>query len=117
MPYADKSTFLAFAKGLRGELYNKVGATFSVDGWTRINGGYTQTKIVAITKVFTIKNILPPLTTKTNVAATDKAKQKALQLITNGAITITVTATQVKIVVTTATKPACDIDVIWYLEA
>lgn len=120
MAYVSKDNLTDFAKGLRKELYNTVSATFAVDGWTSASGGYTQTKTLtktAASGVFTVKNILPPLTTKTGVEATDTAKRKALQLIANGVVSITVESTKITVTVTTTAKPACDVDVMWYLEA
>lgn len=120
MAYVSKDNLTAFAKGLRKELYNTVSTTFAVDGWTAASGGYTQTKTIlktAASGVWNVKNILPPLTTKTGVAATDEAKRRALYLIANGTVSITVASTKITVTVTTAEKPTCDVDVIWYLEA
>nr|DAE92830.1 MAG TPA: hypothetical protein [Ackermannviridae sp.]DAV05129.1 MAG TPA: hypothetical protein [Caudoviricetes sp.] len=120
MAYVNDDNLMAFAKGLRSELYNTVSTTFAVDGWTAASGGYTQTKTIlktAASGVWNVKNILPPLTTKTGVEATDKEKRKALYLIANGTVSITVASTSVTVTVTTAAKPTCDVDVIWYLEA
>lgn len=119
MGYVNKDNLMAFAKGLRSKLYNTVSTTLAVDGWTAASGGYTQTKTIlksAASGVWNVKNILPPLTTKTGVEATDKEKRKALYLIANGTVSITVESTKITVTVTTDAKPTCDVDVIWYLE-
>ena len=121
MGFVSKENLKAFAAGLRNRLYYPVGATFTVDGWTAVTGGYTQTKTVTKTSAstggaFTPKSIFPPVTTKTNVAATDAAKRRALAILANGTTEITVGASSATMKVTVTQKPACDIDVKWYLE-
>ena len=96
--------------------FKKVTATFTVDGWAAVNGKYTQSKTVTNSDTFTIKNVLPPLTTKTGNSATDATKRRNLGTIARGKAEFTVTAEQIAIKVTTDTKPDCDLDVTWYLE-
>lgn len=116
MGYASKENMMAFASQLRGRLYRTVAATFTVDGWTAADGKYTQSKSVANSGAFTIKNILPPLTTQTGNAATDATKRRALGKIASAKAEITVTAEQITVKITVTSKPDCDLDVMWYLE-
>lgn len=116
MGYASKENMVDFASQLRGRLYRTVAATFTVDGWTAADGKYTQSKSVANSGAFTIKNILPPLTTQTGNAATDATKRRALGKIASAKAEITVTAEQITVKITVTSKPDCDLDVMWYLE-
>ncbi len=116
MGYASKENMISFASQLRGRLYRTVAATFTVDGWTAADGKYTQSKSVANSGAFTIKNILPPLTTQTGNAATDATKRRALGKIASAKAEITVTAEQITVKITVTSKPDCDLDVMWYLE-
>lgn len=94
----------------------KVSATFSVSGWTNTNGKYTQRKTVTNSGVFTIKNVLPPLTTHTGNAATDATKRRNLGTIARAKAEFTVTASNITVKITADTKPDCDLDVTWYVE-
>lgn len=96
--------------------FNTVTATFTVDGWTAENGKYTQSKTVTNSETFTIKNILPPLTTQTGNADTDATKRRNLGTIARGTTEFTVTASNTTVKITADTKPDCDLDVTWYLE-
>lgn len=116
MGYASKGNMVDFASQLRGRLYRTVAATFTVDGWAPVNGKYTQSRNVTNSETFTIKNVLPPLTTKTGNAATDATKRRNLGTISRAKVEFTVTARNIKVKVTTDTKPDCDLDVTWYLE-
>lgn len=116
MAYVSKENLAAFAKGLRKELYRTVAATFTVDGWTASNGKYTQSKTVTNSGKFTIKNVLPPLTTQTGNAATDSTKRRNLCTIARAKAEFTVTASNITVKITADTKPDCDLDVVWYLE-
>lgn len=116
MSYADKEFFKKYTARLRGQLYRTVATTFTVDGWTAADGKYTQSKSVANSGAFTIKNVQPLLTTQTGNAATDATKRRNLGTIARGTAEFTVTAEQITIKVTADTKPDCDLDVVWYLE-
>ncbi len=119
MGYADKDNMKSFAAGIRDRLYMVASATFAVDGWTESSGQYTQTKTMtktAASGTFTPKRILPPLTSQTDVAATDATKRRNLGYIARGKTEITVASTSITMKVTTDTKPDCDLDVYWYLE-
>lgn len=116
MGYASKGNMVDFASQLRGRLYRTVAATFTVDGWTAADGKYTQSKSVANSGAFTVKNVLPPMTTQTGNAATDATKRRALGKIASAKAEITVTAEQITVKITVASKPDCDLDVMWYLE-
>lgn len=116
MGYADKQNMISFASQLRGRLYRTVFATFTVDGWASADGKYTQSKTVGNSGAFTIKNVLPPLSTQTGNAATDATKRRNLGTIARGTAEFTVTAEQITVKVTADTKPDCDLDVTWYLE-
>lgn len=96
--------------------FKTVTATFTVDGWTAENGKYTQSKTVTNSETFTIKNVLPPLTTQTGNANTDATKRRNLGTITRGTTEFTVTARNITVKITADTKPDCDLDVTWYLE-
>lgn len=96
--------------------FKTVTATFTVDGWTAENGKYTQSKTVTNSETFTIKNILPPLTTQTGNADTDATKRRNLGTIARGTTEFTVTASNITVKITADTKPDCDLDVTWYLE-
>lgn len=96
--------------------FKTVTATFTVDGWTAVNGKYTQSKTVTNSEAFTIKNVLPPLTTQTGNATTDATKRRNLGTIASGKAEFTVTASNIKVKVTADTKPDCDLDVTWYVE-
>ena len=96
--------------------FKTVTATFTVDGWTAVNGKYTQSKTVTNSGAFTIKNVQPPLTTKTGNAATDATKRRNLGTIARAKAEFTVTASNITVKITTDTKPDCDLDVTWYLE-
>ncbi len=116
MAYVSKDNLMAFSKGLRSELYNTVSTTFAVDGWTAASGKYTQSKSVANSRAFTIKNVQPPLTTQTGNAATDATKRRNLGYIARGTAEFAVTARDITVKITADTKPDCDLDVTWYLE-
>lgn len=96
--------------------FKTVTATFTVDGWTAASGKYTQSKTVTNSEIFTIKNVLPPLTTQTDNADTDATKRRNLGTIARGAAEFAVTASNITVKVTADTKPDCDLDVTWYLE-
>lgn len=96
--------------------FKTVTATFTVDGWTAKNGKYTQSKTVTNSETFTIKNVLPPLTTQTGNANTDATKRRNLGTIARGTTEFTVTASNITVKITADTKPDCDLDVTWYLE-
>ena len=96
--------------------FKTVTATFTVDGWTAVNGKYTQSKTVTNSETFTIKNVLPPLTTQTGNAATDATKRRNLGTIARAKAEFTVTASNITVKITADTKPDCDLDVTWYLE-
>ena len=96
--------------------FKTVTATFTVDGWTAENGKYTQSKTVTNSETFTIKNVLPPLTTQTGNAATDATKRRNLGTIAHAKAEFTVTASNITVKITADTKPDCDLDVTWYLE-
>lgn len=96
--------------------FKTVTATFTVDGWTAKNGKYTQSKTVTNSETFTIKNVLPPLTTQTGNANTDATKRRNLGTIARGTTEFTVTASNITVKITAGTKPDCDLDVTWYLE-
>lgn len=96
--------------------FKTVTATFTVDGWTAENGKYTQSKTVKNSETFTIKNVLPPLTTQTDNADTDATKRRNLGTIARGTPEFTVTASNITVKITADTKPDCDLDVTWYLE-
>ena len=96
--------------------FKTVTATFTVDGWATESDKYTQSKSVANSEAFTIKNVLPPLTTQTGNAATDATKRRNLGVIARGTADFTVTAEQITVSVTADTKPDCDLDVTWYVE-
>lgn len=95
--------------------FKTVTATFTVDGWTAENGKYTQSKTVTNSETFTIKNILPPLTTQTGNADTDATKRRNLGTIARGTTEFTVTASNITVKITADTKPDCDLDVTWYV--
>ncbi len=116
MDYVSKENMADYCAGLRGTLYRTVAATFTVDGWTAADGKYTQSKSVANSEAFTIKNVLPPLTTQTGNAATDATKRRNLGTIASAKAEITVTAEQITVKITVTSKPDCDLDVMWYLE-
>lgn len=116
MDYVSKENMADYCAGLRGTLYRTVAATFTVDGWTAADGKYTQSKSVANSEAFAIKNVQPPLTTQTGNAATDATKRRNLGTIARGTAEFTVTAEQITVKVTTDAKPDCDLDVTWYLE-
>lgn len=97
--------------------FETVTATFTVDGWTAKNGKYTQSKTVTNSETFTIKNVLPPLTTQTGNANTDATKRRNLGTIARGTTEFTVTASNITVKITADTKPDCDLDVTWYLVA
>lgn len=96
--------------------FKTVTDTFTVDGWTAENGKYTQSKTVTNSEPFTIKNVLPPLTTQTGNANTDATKRRNLGTIARGTTEFTVTASNITVKITADTKPDCDLDVTWYLE-
>lgn len=96
--------------------FKTVTATFTVDGWTERNGKYTQSKTVRNSNTFTIKNVLPPLTTQTGNANTDATKRRNLGTIARGTAEFTVMASNIMVKITADTKPDCDLDVTWYLE-
>ena len=96
--------------------FKTVTATFTVDGWTAEGGKYTQSKSVANSGAFVIKNVLPPLTTQTGNAATDTTKRRNLGTIARGKAEFTVTESNITVKITADTKPDCDLDVTWYVE-
>ena len=116
MDYVSKENMADYCAGLRGTLYRTVAATFTVDDWTAADGKYTQSKSVANSEAFAIKNVQPPLTTQTGNAATDATKRRNLGTVARGTAEFTVTAEQITVKVTADTKPDCDLDVVWYLE-
>lgn len=116
MDYVSKENMADYCAGLRGTLYRTVAATFTVDGWTAADGKYTQSKSVANSEAFAIKNVQPPLTTQTGNAATDATKRRNLGTIARGTAEFAVTAEQITVKVTANAKPDCDLDVTWYLE-
>lgn len=111
-------TLLEKIDGIDGikDQFKTVTATFTVDGWTAKNGKYTQSKTVTNSKTFTIKNVLPPLTTQTGNANTDATKRRNLGTIARGTTEFTVTASNITVKITADTKPDCDLDVTWHLE-
>lgn len=118
-PQAVKSAVASATKEITGKIkdqFKTVTATFTVDGWTKKNGKYTQSKTVTNSKIFTIKNVLPPLTTQTGNANTDATKRRNLGTIARGTTEFTVTASNITVKITADTKPDCDLDVTWYLE-
>ena len=96
--------------------FKTVTATFTVDGWTSVSGKFTQSKTVTNSEAFTIKNVLPPLTTQTGNAATDATKRRNLGTISRAKAEFTVTESNITVKITADTKPDCDLDVVWYLE-
>lgn len=96
--------------------FKTVTATFTVDGWTSVSGKFTQSKTVTNSEAFTIKNVLPPLTTQTGNAATDATKRRNLGTISRAKAEFTVTESNITVKITADTKPDCDLDVTWYLE-
>ena len=116
MDYVSKENMADYCAGLRGTLYRTVTATFAVDGWVTEDAKYTQSKSVANSEAFAIKNVQPPLTTQTGNAATDATKRRNLGTIARGTAEFTVTAEQITVKVTADTKPDCDLDVVWYME-
>lgn len=118
-PQAVKSAVASATEEITGKIkdqFKTVTATFTVDGWTEKNGKYTQSKTVTNSETFTIKNVLPPLTTQTGNANTDATKRRNLGTIARGTTEFTVTVRNVTVKVTADTKPDCDLDVTWYLE-
>lgn len=118
-PQAVKSAVASATEEITGKIkdqFKTVTATFTVDGWTEKNGKYTQSKTVTNSETFTIKNVLPPLTTQTGNANTDATKRRNLGTIASGTTEFTVTVSNVTVKVTADTKPDCDLDVTWYLE-
>jgi hypothetical protein len=118
-PQAVKSAVASATEEITGKIkdqFKTVTATFTVDGWTEKNGKYTQSKTVTNSETFTIKNVLPPLTTQTGNANTDATKRRNLGTIARGTTEFTVTVSNVTVKVTADTKPDCDLDVTWYLE-
>lgn len=118
-PQAVKSAVATATEEITGKIkdqFKTVAATFTVDGWTAASGKYTQSKTVTNSETFTIKNVLPPLTTQTGNAATDATKRRNLGTIARGTTEFTVTASNITVKVTADTKPDCDLDVTWYLE-
>lgn len=118
-PQAVKSAVASATEEITGKIkdqFKTVTATFTVDGWTWKNGKYTQSKTVTNSETFTIKNVLPPLTTQTGNANTDATKRRNLGTIARGTTEFTVTVSNVTVKVTADTKPDCDLDVTWYLE-
>lgn len=94
-------------------------STFMVDDWEEADGKYVQTRTMPKTSpkgAFEPKNILPPMTSHTDVAATDATKRRNLGYIARGKTEITVASTSITMKVATDTKPDCDLDVYWYLE-
>lgn len=116
MGYASKENMISFASQLRGMLYRTCTATFSVSGWVSADGKYTQSKSVANSGAFTIKNVQPPLTTQTGNATTDATKRRNLGIIARSTAEFTVTAKNITVKINADTKPDCDLDVTWYLE-
>lgn len=114
-PQAVKSA-VEEATGKIKDQFKTVTTTFTVDGWTAVSGKYTQSKTVTNSETFTIKNVLPPLTTQTDNADTDATKRRNLGTIARGTTEFTVTASNITVKVTADTKPDCDLDVTWYLE-
>ena len=96
--------------------FKTVTAAFTVDGWTSVSGKFTQSKTVTNREAFTIKNVLPPLTTQTGNAATDATKRRNLGTISRAKAEFTVTESNITVKITADTKPDCDLDVVWYLE-
>ena len=96
--------------------FKTVTATFAVDGWTAENSKYTQSKTVTNSETFTIKNVLPPLTTQTGNATTDATKRRNLGTISRAKAEFTVTTSSITVKITADTKPDCDLDVTWYVE-
>lgn len=118
-PQAVKSAVASATEEITGKIkdqFKTVTATFIVDGWTEKNGKYTQSKTVTNSETFTIKNVLPPLTTQTGNANTDATKRRNLGTIARGTAEFTVTASNITVKITADTKPDCDLDVTWYLE-
>lgn len=118
-PQAVKSAVASATEEITGKIkdqFKTVTATFTVDGWTAENGKYTQSKTVTNSETFTIKNVLPPLTTQTGNANTDATKRRNLGTITRGTTEFTVTARNITVKITADIKPDCDLDVTWYLE-
>lgn len=118
-PQAVKSAVASATEEITGKIkdqFKTVTATFTVDGWTEKNGKYTQSKTVTNSETFTIKNVLPPLTTQTGNANTDATKRRNLVTIARGTAEFTVTASNITVKITAYTKPDCDLDVTWYLE-
>lgn len=118
-PQAVKSAVESATEEITGKIkdqFKTVTATFTVDGWTAVSGKYTQSKTVTNSETFTIKNVLPPLTTQTDNADTDATKRRNLGTIAKGTTEFTVTASNITVKVTADTKPDCDLDVTWYLE-
>lgn len=118
-PQAVKSAVASATEEITGKIkdqFKTVTATFTVDGWTAENGKYTQSKTVTNSETFTIKNVLPPLTTQTGNANTDATKRRNLGTIARGTTEFTVTASNITVKITADTKPDCDLDVTWYLE-
>lgn len=118
-PQAVKSAVASATEEITGKIkdqFKTVTATFTVDGWAEKNGKYTQSKTVTNSETFTIKNVLPPLTTQTGNANTDATKRRNLGTIARGTTEFTVTVSNVTVKVTADTKPDCDLDVTWYLE-
>lgn len=118
-PQAVKSAVASATEEITGKIKNQfktVTATFTVDGWASANGKYTQSKTVTNSETFTIKNVLPPLTTQTDNADTDATKRRNLGTIARGTTEFTVTARNITVKITADTKPDCDLDVTWYLE-
>lgn len=114
-PQAVKSAVEEMAGKIKDQ-FKTVTATFTVDGWTAVSGKYTQSKNATNSEAFTIKNVLPPLTTQTENADTDATKRRNLGTIARGTTEFTVTASNITVKVTANTKPDCDLDVTWYLE-
>lgn len=86
-PQAVKSEVESAKKEITGKIkdqFKTVTATFTVDGWTTVSGKYTQSKTVTNSEAFTIKNVLPPLTTQTGNAGTDATKRRNLGTIAGG---------------------------------
>lgn len=118
-PQAVKSAVASATEEITGKIkdqFKTVTATFTVDGWTPVSGKYTQSKSATNSEAFTIKNVLPPLTTQTDNADTDATKRRNLGTIASGTTEFTVTASNITVKVTADTKPDCDLDVTWYLE-
>lgn len=118
-PQAVKSAVESATEEITGKIkdrFKTVTATFTVDGWTAANGKYTQSKTVTNSETFTIKNVLPPLTTQTGNADTDATKRRNLGTIASGTAEFTVTASNITVKVTADAKPDSDLDVTWYLE-